>query len=220
MRTIYSCFDFKSADLAAEERNYAEVHVGLARQLPGLREYVTGRFVASPGAQPTHYRTAILSFDSVADAEAATRKSPVAKPLAADSREHMTNLRWLEADTDVIVPFDSRPPGHRCLLMAAEFDLHVEQAGFSDAASAEQRYLGEHTRIASKLPGLRYYLVGRLVAAAGREPDRARFALLGFDNAEALREAYRSPAGADLIKDGEATISNARFLRIEATLHI
>ena len=76
--------------------------------------------------------------------------------------------------------------------MAAEFDLLVEQAGFSDAASAEQRYLGEHTRIASKLPGLRYYLVGRLVAAAGREPDRARFALLAFDNADALREAYRS----------------------------
>jgi uncharacterized protein (TIGR02118 family) len=118
------------------------------------------------------------------------------------------------------VPFDSRPPGHRCLLMAAEFDLLVAQAGFSDAVSADQRYLGEHTRIASKLPGLRYYLVGRLVAVGGRQPDRARFALLGFDNADALRDAYRSPAGADLIKDGEATITNARFLRVEATLQI
>ena len=112
MRTIYSCFDFKSADLAAEERNYADVHVGLGATASGpARSTSPAASVASAGEQPTHYRTAILSFDSVADAEAATRKSPVAKPLAADSREHMTNLRWLEADTDVIVPFDSRQPG-------------------------------------------------------------------------------------------------------------
>ncbi len=220
MRTIFACFDFKSADLEAEERNYADVHVGLAKQLPGLRRYITGRLRAPTGQKPPYYRTAILSFDNAAEAEAATRKSAVAKPLAADGREHMKNLRWLEMDAEIIVPFEPKQPHRGYLVMAAEFDLHVEQAGFSEAASAEQRYLGEHTRIARRLPGLRHYLVGRLVEAAGRHPDRSRFALLAFDHAEALRDAYRSVVGAELIKDEEATIKDARVYRIDATVQI
>src|ERR1700693_75028 len=102
MRTIFACFDFKSSDLEAEERNYADVHVALARQLPGLRQYITGRLLAPAGQQPPHYRAAVLSFDSIAEAETGMRKSPAAKAVTADGREHMTNLRWLEMDSEVI----------------------------------------------------------------------------------------------------------------------
>ena len=161
-----------------------------------------------------------MSFDSVADAEATTRKSPVVKALAADMREHMRNLRWLEMDSEIIAPFESKQSEREYLLMAAEFDLQIEQAGFSDAASAEQRYLGEHTWIARKLPNLRHYMVGRLVEAAGRQPDRSRFALLAIDNTEALRAAYRSAVGTELLKDEEVTIANARVFSIEATVQI
>jgi hypothetical protein len=56
MRTIFSCFDFKSSDLECEERNYADVHVALEKQLPGLREYLTGRLRAPTGQQPPYYR--------------------------------------------------------------------------------------------------------------------------------------------------------------------
>jgi uncharacterized protein (TIGR02118 family) len=220
MRTIFSCFDFKSPDLEAEERNYADIHVELAKRLPGLQRYVTGRLRAPAGQQPPHYRAAILNFDSVADAEAATHKSPVAKPLAVDGRAHMTNLRWLEVDSEIIVPFETAHPGRQFLVMVAEFDLHVEKAGFSEAASAERRYLGEHTRIARRLPGLRHYMVGRLVDAAQRKPDRLRIAFLAFDDAETLRSAYRSPVGAELIKDEGATIANARVYRMDATIQI
>ncbi len=220
MRTVFACFDFKSSDLEAEERNYADVHVTLAKQLPGLRQYITGRLRAPSGQQPPHYRAAALSFDSAAEAETAMRTSPVAKAVAADGREHMTNLRWLEMDSEIIVPLEAKQPARQCLLMAAEFDLQVEKAGFGDAASAEQRYLGEHTRIARRLPGLRHYMVGRLVEAARQKPDRLRMAFLAFDDAEALRAAYRSPVGLELIKDEEATIANARVYRIDATVQI
>jgi uncharacterized protein (TIGR02118 family) len=220
MRTIFACFDFKSADLEAEERNYADVHVGLAKQLPALRRYITGRLRAPTGQQTPYYRTAILSFDDAVAAEIATRKSPVAKPLAADTREHMTNARWVEMESEIVVPFESAPAGRNYLLMAAEFDLQVEKAGFSDVASAEQRYLGEHTRIASRLPGLRHYTVGRPIEAGGQRSDRLRIAMLAFDNAQALRDAYRSTVGAELIKDEDATIANARVYRIDATVQI
>jgi uncharacterized protein (TIGR02118 family) len=194
--------------------------VPLARQWPGLRRYLMGRMLAPSGMQPPHYRAVILSYENAAAAAAAMRDSPVAKPLAADGREHMKNMRWLEMDSHVIVPLEPAAPGSRYLLMAAEFDLQVETAGFSDAASAEERYLGEHTRIAQRLPGLRHYMVGRLVATGQREPDRLRMALLAFDDAQALRAAYRSPVGLELVKDEEATIANARVYRIDGTVQI
>jgi uncharacterized protein (TIGR02118 family) len=219
MRTVFASFDFKSADLDAEERNYADVHVALAKQLPGLRQYVTGRMRAPSGQQPPHYRAAILSYDTATEAEAAMRKSPVAKAVAADGRDHMKNLRWLEMDSEVIVPLQARP-GQQCLLMVAEFNLQIDKAGFSDFASAEQRYLREHTRIARRLPGVRFYMVGRLIEAAHQTPERSRIAFLAFDDVEALRAAYRSPLGLELIKDEKATIADARVCRIDATVQL
>ena len=220
MRTVFPFFDFRSPDLEAEERNYTDVHVMLAKQLPNLRQYITGRLLARSGHQPSYYRAAMLSFDSAAEAEAAMRKSEAARAVAADGREHMTNLRWLEMDSEVIVPFATKRLGGRYLLVAAEFDLEVEKAGFSDIAAAERRYLDEHTRIARRLPGLRYYMVGRPVEAAHQKPDRLRVAFLIFDDAAALKAAYRSPVGLELIKDEEATIANARVHRIDATVQI
>ena len=148
------------------------------------------------------------------------RNSPVAKTVAADGRDHMKNLRWLEMESEIIVPFEAPRPGRQCLFMAAEFNLEVEKAGFSAAASAEQRYLGEHTRIARRLPGVRFYMVGRLIEAAGQIPDRLRIAFLAFDDIVALRAAYRSPVGVELIKDEEATIADARVYRMDATVQI
>jgi hypothetical protein len=49
MRTVFALFNFKSSDFAAEERNYIEYHVQLARQLPGLRQYIIGRLRGPAG---------------------------------------------------------------------------------------------------------------------------------------------------------------------------
>jgi len=217
MRTVFALFNFKSSDLAAEERNYIENHVQLARQLPGLRQYLTGRLRGPTGQQPPYYRAATLSFDSNDAKRTAMRDSRVAKPLAADGDAHMSGTRWLELESETIVPFATKQPGKDYFMMAAEFDLKLEGL---DLAAAEKRYLDHHTHLARRLPGLRHYLIGRLMPAAGAEPERLRMAFLVFDDAEALKAAYRSPAGRELAKDEEATITSARVYRIDATAQV
>jgi uncharacterized protein (TIGR02118 family) len=217
MRTVFAMFNFKSSDLAAEESNYAENHVRLARQLPGLRQYITGRLRAPTGKQPPYFRAATLSFDTNEAKRSAMRDAPVAKPLAADGEAHMSGTRWLEFESEIIVPFAARQPGRDYFMMAAEFDLTLNGL---DVAAAEKRYLEHHTQLARRLPGLRHYLVGRLMPVAGSPPDRLRMALLVFDNADELKAAYRSPAGVELVKDEEATIANARLYRLDATVQV
>ena len=217
MRTVFAGFSFKSADLAAEEKNYLENHVRLARELPGLRRYITGRVRAPAGKQPPFYRAATLTFDSNEEKRAAMRNSPVAQPLIDDSEAHLTGTRWLELDSEIIVPFATAQPGKDYFMMAAEFDLKLDGG---DLAAAEKRYLDHHTHLARRMPGLRHYLVGRLAEVAGKKPDRFRMAMLVFDDVEALKAAYRSPVGQELAKDEEASIANARVYRIDATVQV
>lgn len=217
MRTVFALFNFRSSDLAAEERNYIEHHVHLARQLPGLRQYITGRLRSPAGQQPPFYRAAMLNFDSNDAKRTAMRDSPVAKPLAADGDAHMSDTRWLELESEIIVPFTAKQPGKNYFMMAAEFDLKLDGI---DLEAAEKRYLDHHTHLARRLPDLRHYLIGRLMPAAGARPERLRMAILVFDDAEALKAAYRSPVGRELAKDEEATITNARVYRIDATVQV
>jgi uncharacterized protein (TIGR02118 family) len=221
MRTIFAAFDFASDDLAAEERNYLDNHVRLTKHLPGLRQYLTGRIRALPGEPPPIYRASMLTFDSLDALETAVRKSSVAQTIAADGRAHMKNLRWREIDSEVVVPFETKRPGMNCFVMAAEFDLKPDGA---DCVAVEKRYLDHHTHIARCLPGLRHYVIGRVSRPLGAKPelvgccDRFRMAMLVFDSAEALRGAYRSPIGLELVKDEAATITNARVYRFDATV--
>lgn len=73
-------------DPAAFERHYFEVHVPLARQLPGLRRYETskGPIVSVAGAPDAHF-VAILSFDSLAAIQDAFA-SDCGRACAADRR--------------------------------------------------------------------------------------------------------------------------------------
>lgn len=217
MYTSFASFNFKSADLEAEEKNYLDYHVPLARKLPGLRLYLTGRFRARTGVKPERYRAAILSFDDGKAAAEAMRSSPVAKELSDDGATHMTDVRWLTLDSEVIVPFDSRKVGENYFMMAAEFDLKPEGG---DPEAAENRYRNRHTALARRLPGLRCYTIGRLKEGAGVKPDRYRMALLVFDTIDDLRAAYRSPVGVELVKDEEATITNARVHRLDIRVEV
>jgi uncharacterized protein (TIGR02118 family) len=201
MRTLFALFDFKSSNLAAEEQNYIDNHVRLAKDLPGLRNYITGKLISSKNHPAPYYRAAALNFDDLAAMRTAMRDSPVGKPLTDDGVEHLANVRWIHLDSEVIIPFNARP-GANCMLMTAEFDLKL---GDSDYASAESHYLNHHTHIARRLPGLRHYLIGRIVTKPGIQPERQRMALLIFDSAEAGRDAYRSTVGQELAHDEEAT---------------
>ena len=71
------------ADSAAFDRHYHEVHIPLAKKLPGLRSYVinNGPIAFISGEPP--YLVAQLTFDSMSDIRAAIA-SPEGKTAAAD----------------------------------------------------------------------------------------------------------------------------------------
>ncbi len=204
-------FNFKSADLEAEERNYLGNHVALAKRMPGIQLYYTGRLMAVQGREPDRFRGAILGFDDAAAAASAMR-SEVIPPLVADTQAHLTDLVQRSLAAEVVVPFVARRAEQRCLAMVAEFDLE-QSRGLEDA---ERHYREIHVGIAKRLPELRNYLIGKFDAGS----DRYRMAILVFDSLDALRAAYRSPVGQELVKDEEATIRNARVWRLDARVEV
>ena len=73
------------ADPAAFDRYYRSTHIPLAKKIPGLRSYSIsqGRVQALAGSAP--HLVAILTFDSMADLNAALA-SPEGQAAAADVR--------------------------------------------------------------------------------------------------------------------------------------
>ena len=59
-------------DTAAFDKYYAETHIPLAKKLPGLKKYAVSKGpVASPTGPSGIHLVAILTFNSVADIQAA-----------------------------------------------------------------------------------------------------------------------------------------------------
>ena len=210
MHFTFVGFNYQSGDIEAEERNYFDHHVALAKGLPGLRQYYTARTMEHRGEKPSHFRHALLVFDN-AEASRKAFQTPAGPALIADTQAHLKDLRSNIFDGEIIVPFENRKPGQKCFVMAAEFNLDK-----ANPEAAERRYREHHTSIARRLPGLRNYLIGKL----GGNADRYRMAILTFDAPDAFKEAYRSPVGAELIKDEEETIRDARVHRLDARVEI
>ena len=210
MNFTFVGFNFQSADLEAEERNYQDHHLPLAKSLPGIRQYYTARTMPHRDDKAALYRHALLMFES---SELATKAyaSPAGPALMADTQAHIKDLRSVFFEGEIIVPFDNRKPGQQCFLMVAEFNLDK-----TNPEAAEKRYREHHTNIARRLPGLRNYIIGKLSANA----DRHRIAILTFDSVEAFKDAYRSPVGVDLIKDEDETIHDGRVIRLDARVEI
>jgi uncharacterized protein (TIGR02118 family) len=215
MHLTFVTFNYQSADLEAEERNYLDYHVGLAKRFPGLRQYYTGRLMKVGDRQPDSVRAAILIYDDAAAAASAMR-SEVVPALLADTQAHLKDGTSTAVDAETIVPFDSRRAGQNCFVMAAEFDLEES----AEPEAAEKLYLGTHVSIARRLPGLRNYVIGKLIKTAGIGDARYRMAILVFDSLDAYRAAYASPAGRELLKDEAATIRNARVYRLDARVEV
>jgi uncharacterized protein (TIGR02118 family) len=215
MHLTFVTFNYQSADLEAEERNYLGHHVELAKRFPGLRQYYTGRLMKVAGKEPDRIRAAILAYDDAAAAASANR-SDVLPALLADTQAHLRDGTSAAVEAETIVPFDSRRAGQQCFVMVAEFDLE-QSAGLE---AAEKHYLGTHVSIARRLPGLRNYIIGKLIKTPGGEDSRYRIATLVFDSLDAYRAAYASPAGRELLKDEAATIRNARVYRLDARIEV
>lgn len=215
MHLTFVTFNYQSADFEAEERNYLAHHVELAKRFPGLRQYYTGRLMKVAGKEPDRIRAAIITYDDAAKA-ASAMSSDVMPALLADTQAHLKEGTSTAVDAETMVPFDSRRAGQNCFAMVAEFDL-VQGAGLE---AAEKHYLGTHVSIARRLPGLRNYIIGKLIKTVGIENSRYRMATLVFDSLDAYRAAYASPAGRELLKDEEATIRNARVYRLDARVEV
>jgi uncharacterized protein (TIGR02118 family) len=71
-------------DAAAFDKHYAETHIPLAKKLPGLKKYAVSKGpVSSPAGPSGIHLVAVLTFDSVADIQAAFG-SPEGKATGAD----------------------------------------------------------------------------------------------------------------------------------------
>jgi uncharacterized protein (TIGR02118 family) len=208
MQFTFVAFNYQSDNVEAEEKNYLGHHVSLVKTLPGLRQYYTARTMEHRGEKPSHFRHALLAFDN---AQSPGTAPSVGAEIAADTQAHLKDLRTVVFDGEIMVPFENRKPGQKCFVMTAEFNLDK-----ANPEAAEKRYREHHTGIARRLPGLRSYVIGKL----GANSDRNRIAILSFDSLDAFKAAYRSPIGAELIKDEEATIHAARVLRLDARVEV
>lgn len=71
----------------------------------------------------------------------------------------------------------------------------VQYAAPEDASTFDRRYREEHVAIASRLPGLRRFVVSRPRAMQGDAPYLV--AELWFDDAETMKAALKSPEMAE-----------------------
>jgi uncharacterized protein (TIGR02118 family) len=71
-------------DKAAFDKHYSETHIPLAKKIPGLRKYQLSKgAIATPAGPSGLYLVATLTFDSLADIQAAFA-SPQGQAAAAD----------------------------------------------------------------------------------------------------------------------------------------
>jgi uncharacterized protein (TIGR02118 family) len=71
------------ADPAAFDRHYRDVHIPLAKTLPGLRQYTISRNAVAVRGGEAFYLVAELDWDDI-DAMQAAFASPVGRATAAD----------------------------------------------------------------------------------------------------------------------------------------
>jgi uncharacterized protein (TIGR02118 family) len=162
MFLMFARFDFKSTDLAAEDKNYFDHHVRLARQLPGVRMYLTGRLAATAQGKPDRYRAVLFGYDTPA-AGLASLDCPIGAEMMADSAEHIEGTVVDACQGEVIVPFDGRAPGQPCLVAVLMYDR---------APSANESRWLKYSDSIRNLPGLCGYIEGPAFEARGERPDR------------------------------------------------
>jgi uncharacterized protein (TIGR02118 family) len=221
---VFATFNFKSADIASADKHYIDEHVPLTLKLPDLRQYITGRIRSNAEYRPPH-RAAVNYFDTEADLKWALHKSPAAKPLLVDGAANLRVNRWLELDSEIIVPFEPRWPGLDCFVLALEFELKLKGR---EVQPAEKHYLEYSVEMAKRLPHLRHYMISKYqmsrrldtFEASGAAPIRQqlRMAMLVFESFEAMSDSLTSPAGQELKRDQEYTMTKTRIYHIDATV--
>lgn len=177
MFLMFARFNFVSSDLAAEDKNYMDNHVRLARQLPGVRMYLTGKLIETAQFKPDRYRAVVFGYET-AQAGLTSLDCPVGVELMADSAGHIVGTLVDACEGEIIVPFDGRLPGQPCLVAALQYNL--------DPPADETRLRSFQSSIRN-LPGLCGYMVGPTFEARGQRPERNRMEIRVF-RPDALRQ--------------------------------
>jgi uncharacterized protein (TIGR02118 family) len=170
MFMMFARFSFKSADLEAEDLNYFDNHVRLARQLPGVRMYLTGKLVQTAPSKPDRYRAVVFGYDS-AQQGLTSLDCPIGTELMADSAEHIIDTVVDAAECEAIVPFDSRRPGDSCLVITVLYNI---------GTPADEARRPSYQNSIRNLPGLCGFMTGHTYEARGQRPDRDRMEIRIF----------------------------------------
>jgi hypothetical protein len=184
MFLMFARFSFKSSDLVAENKNYLEHHVRLARQLPGVRMYLTGKLAESARGKPNHYRAVVFGYDTP-EAGLNSVDCPVGVEMMADSAQHIVGTVVSAFEGEVIVPFDSRRPGQPCCVALVMANLNI--------GADDPRYLA-HRNSMRTLPGLCGYMAGPTFEARGEKPARNWMEIGIFRTPDAMRRAFSAAA--------------------------
>ena len=180
MFLMFARFSFKSSDLAAEDKNYLEHHVRLARQLPGVRMYLTGKLAETARGKPDHYRAVVFGYDSP-EAGLNSLDCPVGAEMMADSAQHIVGTVVSAFQGEVIVPFDGRRPDQPCCVAVLMANLA--------ARIDNPRYLAYRNSVRA-LPDLCGYMAGPTFEARGEMPARNWMEIVIFRTSEAMRRAF------------------------------
>jgi uncharacterized protein (TIGR02118 family) len=162
MFLMFARFDFKGSDLAAEDRNYLDNHVRLARQLLGVRMYLTGKLLETTDGKPDRYRAVVFGYDSP-QAAAASLDCPAGVEMAADSAGHIVGTLVDACEGQIAVPFDRRRPGQ---------PVTVAALMYNPGQGANEARLRSYQNSIRGLTGLCGYMHGRTCEARGQKPDR------------------------------------------------
>lgn len=184
MFLMFARFSFKSSDLAAENKNYLEHHVRLARQLPGVRMYLTGKLAGTARGQPDHYRAVVFGYDTP-EAGLNSVDCPVGVEMMADSAQHIVGTVVSAFEGEVIVPFDGRRQGQPCCVAVLMANLNI--------GPDDPRYLAHRSSVRT-LPDVCGYMAGPTFEARGEKPARNWMEIGVFRTSEAMRRAFSAAA--------------------------
>jgi uncharacterized protein (TIGR02118 family) len=213
MQIQLSIYDLKGETCEEIERTREE-RERLARRLPGLKMLLTGslrsgleswgqdRQLPGAGDDLVPGWGEVLVFNSDAAAGEAFA-SLAGRDFAEHSRARLRNLRSFAAHGQAVIAFDGRKAGARCRVSIAGL---VFDSRYGSLEHAEHHYVGEHSRLAGRLPGCRAYFIGIVEHGdkAVRQPsDPHRLAMAVFDDEASLSQALASPEGAELNRDAQ-----------------
>ena len=183
------------------------------QSLEGVGLALVGGLRDVAGGAPKQQRGVMIGYEDAAKLEALRDGSL----LPAALRELGDGVRVESVDAHVEVPLEPRVPGQRFFALLASFD-YTPAAG--DEEAAERHYLSFHVPQSRKLPNLRGYLTGRILAAGTRGAVRYRKGFEIFDTRDALAASFRSPEGEAMVKDGAFLCGNVSVHHFDATVAV